>query len=148
LVIAATIFAVIPTEFEDLFHGNALAQLATLRSDGTAHLTPIWIDLEGDRLLVNTRADRVKAKHLQQRADVAVCIVDPADPYRYITVNGLVDSVEEAGAMAHMDSLAARYLRVSKYPWASPGERRLLFRVRPTRVSFDRGGDAVPEPEF
>jgi PPOX class probable F420-dependent enzyme len=139
---------VIPAEFEDLFHGNALAQLATLRSDGTPHLTPIWIDLEGGRILVNTRADRVKAKHMQERAEVAVCIVDPADPYRYITVNGVVASVEEAGAMAHMDSLAARYLRVSKYPWARAGERRLLFRVRPTRVSFDRGGDDVPEPEF
>ena len=138
----------IPTELEDLFQGDALAQIATLRGDGTPHLTPIWIDLEGDRILVNTRADRVKAKHMQQRPDVAVCIVDPADPYRYITVNGVVDSVEEAGAMAHMDRLAARYLRVSKYPWAKPGERRLLFRVRPTRVSFDRGGDDVPEPEF
>ena len=71
LVIAATIFAVIPTEFEDLFHGNALAQLATLRGDGTPHLTPVWIDLEGGRVLVNTRADRVKAKHMQQRPDVA-----------------------------------------------------------------------------
>ena len=138
----------IPTEFEDLFHGDALAQLATLRSDGTPHLTPIWIDLEGDRVLVNTRADRVKANHMQQRPEVAVCIVDPADPYRYITVNGVVDSVDEAGAMAHMDHLAARYLRVAKYPWAKPDERRLLFRVRPTRVSFDRGGDDVPEPEF
>jgi PPOX class probable F420-dependent enzyme len=139
---------VIPTEFEDLFRGNALAQLATLRLDGTPHLTPVWIDLEDGRVLVNTRADRVKAKHMQQRPDVAISIVDPADPYRYITVNGVVDSVEEAGAMAHMDRLAARYLRVSKYPWATPGERRLLFRLRPTRVSFDRGGDDVPEPEF
>ena len=138
----------IPTEFEDLFQGDALAQLATLRSDGTPHLTPIWIDLEGDRVLVNTRADRVKTIHMQQRPEVAVCIVDPADPYRYITVNGVVDSVDEAGAMAHMDHLAARYLRVAKYPWAKPDERRLLFRVRPTRVSFDRGGDDVPEPEF
>jgi PPOX class probable F420-dependent enzyme len=139
---------VIPTEFDDLFHGNALAQLATLRRDGTPHLTPIWIDLEGGHILVNTRADRVKAKHMQLRPDVAVSIVDPADPYRYITVNGVVESVDEAGAMAHMDRLATRYLRVTKYPWASPGERRLLFHVRPTRVSFDRGGDDVPEPEF
>lgn len=140
--------AVIPTEFEDLFHGNALAQLTTLRRDGTPHLTPIWIDLDGDHLLVNTRADRVKAMHMQQRPDVAVCVVDPADPYRYISVTGVVDSVKEAGAMPHMDRLAARYLRVSRYPWGAPGERRLLFRVRPTRVSFDRGATEVPAPEF
>lgn len=129
----------IPAEFEDLFRGNALAQLATLRPDGTPHLTPVWIDLDGGHLLVNCRVDRLKAKHMQQRGDVAICIVDPANPYRYITVTGLVESAEEASALPHMDKLAARYLGVPKYPWAQPGERRLLFRVRPTRVSFDRG---------
>lgn len=140
--------AAIPAEFEDLFHGDALAQIATLRRDGTPHLTPVWIDLEGGRLLVNARADRLKALHMQRGGDVAICIVDPANPYRYITVTGVVDSVDEAGALPHMDRLAARYLRVPKYPWAQPGERRLLFRVRPTRVSSDRGDTDVPEPEI
>jgi PPOX class probable F420-dependent enzyme len=135
-----------PAEFEDLFHGEALAQIATLRGDGTPHLTPIWIDLEGGLVLVNARADRLKAVHMQRRAEVAVCIVDPSNPYRYITVTGVVESVDDAGAMAHMDRLAARYLRVPTYPWAEPGERRLLFRIRPTRVSWDLGETDVPEP--
>ena len=139
--------AIIPAEFEDLFQGDALAQIATLRGDGTPHLTPIWIDLEGDRVLVNTRADRLKAGHMQRNANVAVSIVDPANPYRYLSVTGVVESVKEAGAMSHMDRLAARYLRVPTYPWAQPGERRLLFRIRPTRVSWDRGDTDVPEPE-
>lgn len=140
--------AAIPSEFHDLFHGDALAQIATLRRDGTPHLTPIWIDLEGDHLLVNARADRLKALHMQRRADVAICVVDPVNPYRYITVTGLVESVEEAGALPHMDRLAARYLRVRDYPWAQSGERRLLFRIRPTRVSSDRGDTELPEPEI
>lgn len=140
--------AAIPAELEDLFRGDALAQLATLRPDGTPHLTPIWIDLEGDRLLVNARADRLKAQHMRRRADVAICIVDPANPYRYVTVTGVVESVDEAGALPHMDRLAARYLRVRNYPWAKPGERRLLFRIRPTRVWSDRGDTDVPDPEF
>ena len=131
--------AAIPAEFEDLFRGDALAQLATLRPDGTPHLTPVWIDLEDERVVVNARADRLKAKYMQERGDVAVCIVDPANPYRYLTVTGMVESVEGTGALQHMDKLAQRYLKVPKYPWATPGERRLLFRIRPTRVSFDRG---------
>jgi PPOX class probable F420-dependent enzyme len=131
--------AAIPREFEDLFRGDALALLATLRPDGTPHLTPVWIDLDGDRLLVNARTDRLKTKHMQQRGDVAICIVDPTNPYRYLTVTGVVESAKETGALPHMDKLAARYLRVPKYPWAKPGERRLLFRIRPTRVAFDRG---------
>lgn len=138
----------IPAEFEDLFRGHALAQIATLRGDGTPHLTPVWIDLERGRLLVNARADRLKAAHMQRRGDVAICIVDPANPYRYITVTGVVESVEEEGAVSHMDRLSARYLRVRRYPWLGVGERRLLFRIRPTRVSSDRGDDEVPEPDL
>ncbi|MDQ6691212.1 MAG: PPOX class F420-dependent oxidoreductase [Actinomycetota bacterium] len=140
--------AAIPREFEDLFRGDAVAQLATTRSDGTPHLTPIWIDLDGDRVLVNARADRLKARHMQRRADVAICIVDPTNPYRYIALTGQVETVDEAGALAHMDRLSARYLRVRHYPWAEPGERRLLFRIRPIRVSCDPGNPDIPEPDL
>jgi PPOX class probable F420-dependent enzyme len=139
--------ASIPPGFEDLLRGDALALLATLRGDGAPHLTPIWIDLEDGMLLVNARADRVKALNMRRRGDVAVCVVDPANPYRYVSVTGVVESVDEEGALAHMDRLARRYLRVRRYPWASPGERRLLFRIRPTRVLADSGEVDLPEPD-
>lgn len=139
----------IPAEFEHLFHGTSVAQLATLHADGTPHLTPVWVDLdEQGRVLVNARADRVKAAHMCERPQVAVCIVDDRNPYRYISVTGIVEAVEEQGALSHMDVLASRYLRVRTYPWASPGERRLLFRIRPTRVLVDRGVVEPPEPEL
>ena len=144
-----TAAASIPAGFEDLFRGEALALLATLRRDGTPHLTPVWIDLDEDGMvLVNARADRVKALNMNRRGDVAVCIVDPANPYRFVSVTGVVESASEEGALAHMDTLARRYLRVSRYPWASPGERRLLFRIRPARIIADAGEDDVPAPEF
>lgn len=137
----------IPAGFEDLFQGDALALLATLRRDGTPHLTPVWIDLQDGMLLVNARADRVKALNMSRRPDVAVCVVDPANPYRYVSVTGIVESAGEEGALAHMDALARRYLRVGRYPWAAPGERRRLFRIRPTRITCDTGEVDLPEPE-
>ena len=140
--------AVIPEAFRDLLSGDALATLTTMRADGTPHPTPVWIDFEDGRLLVNTRADRVKAAHMQRRPAVALCIVDPRNPYRYLSVNGEVESVSEDGALAHMDALARRYLRVRRYPWAAPGERRLLFRVRPTKIVADSGEVDLPEPEL
>ena len=140
--------AVLPEAFEDLLTGDALATLATKRADGTAHLTPVWIAVEDGRLLVDTREDRLKASHMRRRSEVAVCIVDPRNPYRYLSVNGVVESVSEEGALAHMDTLARRYLRVRRYPWAAPGERRLLFRIRPTRVVADSGETELPEPEL
>lgn len=102
---------------------------------------------DGD-LLVNAREDRVKAAHMRQRPDVAVCVVDPDNPYRYLSVTGVVESVREEGAIQHMDSLSRRYLRVNRYPWGKPGDRRLVFRIRPTRVMSDSGDVDVPEPEL
>jgi PPOX class probable F420-dependent enzyme len=141
--------AAVPAEFRDLFHGDAVAQLATIRADGTPHLTPVWVDLDAEgRVLVNAKVDRAKAGHMRARGEVAVCIVDPANPYRYVSVSGVVEAIEEEPAMAHMDSLARRYLRVSTYPWAGPGERRQLFRIRPSRVLTDTGVVDLPEPEL
>jgi PPOX class probable F420-dependent enzyme len=139
----------VPPEFEDLFHGESPAQLATLRADGSPHLTPVWVDLDAEgRVLVNARADRLKAAHMRERPEVAVCVIDARNPYRYVSVSGVVEAIEEQGALEHMDVLARRYLRLRRYPWAAPGERRLLFRIRPTRVLFDRGAVELPEPEI
>jgi PPOX class probable F420-dependent enzyme len=140
--------SLIPEAFHDLLTSDAVATLATLRADGTPHLTPVWIDIDQGDLLVNARDDRFKAAHMRQRPDVAVCVVDPGNPYRYLSVTGVVESVSEEGAAQHMDSLARRYLRVSLYPWARPGDRRLVFRIRPTRVLTDGGEVDLPEPEF
>ena len=140
--------AAIPPEFEDLFHGSALAQLATLRRDGTPQLTPVWIDLEDGLLLVNVRSDRLKAGNMTRRGDVAICVVDPANAHRFVSVTGVVESVSDEGTMAHMDRLAARYLSVKKYPWAIPGEHRLLFRIRPRTVFVDRGDVQLPPADI
>ena len=140
--------AAIPHDFHDLLAGDALATLATVRGDGTPHVTPVWIDVDEGDLLVNAREDRLKATHMRKRPDVAVCVVDPRNPYRYLSVTGVVDSITEEGALAHMDSLSRLYLRVRRYPWAAPGERRLLFRIRPTRVITDSGEVHLPEPEL
>ena len=138
----------IPKAFHDLLSGDAVAVLATTRTDGTQHLTPVWIDVEEGLLLVNARQDRLKTAHMRARPQVSVCVVDPRNPYRYLSVTGVVESFGEDGAMSQMDSLARRYLRVRRYPWARPGERRLLFRIRPTRVLADPGDADVPEPEL
>ena len=138
-----------PESFADLFQGEALGQLATIRPDGSPHLTPVWVDVDEEgRVLVNARIDRVKAAHLRDRGLAAVCVVDPANPYRYLSVTGTVEQVDEEGAMAHMDSLSRRYLRVRKYPWARAGERRQLFRIRPSRVIWDDGVVDLPEPDL
>ena len=100
--------AVIPPEFIDLLEGNALAHFATVRADGTPHVTPVWIDHDGDTLLVNARVDRVKAANMRSRPAVALSVVDTRNPHRFLAVTGKVVSWSENGWREHMDALSRR----------------------------------------
>ncbi len=62
-------------------------------------------------------------------------MVDPQNPYRYVEVRGDIFEITEEGANEHIDFLANRYLGVEKYPSAGPSEVRVLYRIKPTRVT-------------
>ncbi len=117
-----------------LIERPVLAHLATVGSDGSPHLTPLWVDHDGDDILINTARGRVKANDLQRDGRVALTIVDPDDPYRVVAVRGTVSEIATEGADAHIDALAKKYLGVDSYPMRQPGEVRLKIRVRVDRV--------------
>jgi hypothetical protein len=73
----------------------------------------------------------VKQRNMQQGSPVALSIMDPDNPYRYIQVRGKVSRMTEQGANAHIDSLAKKYLDKDKYPFAQPGEVRVLYEITP-----------------
>ena len=129
----------IPSDFVDLLEGEALAHLATTRKDGSPHVTPVWIDHEGDTILVDARVDRLKAANMRTRPAVALSIVDPRNPYRYMAITGHVASWSEDGWREHMDALARRYLKVEKYPWSFEGEQRAIFRIEVDGVYTEDG---------
>ena len=129
----------IPTAFFDLLEGDALGHLATVRANGTPHVTPLWVDHDGDAVLVNVRLDRVKAANMRARPDVAISIVDPRSPYRYLAITGRVASWSEDGWQEHMNKLARRYMKVDRYPWFFAGEQRAIFRIVPTHVYYEMG---------
>ena len=126
----------IPDAFRDLIEQKvAFANLATVMPDGSPQVTPVWFDFAGDTLRVNTAKGRVKARNMQEGAPVALAIMDPDNPYRYVQVRGRVLRQSEQGAEAHIDSLAKKYLGQDKYPYAQPGEVRVLVEIEPTSVS-------------
>jgi PPOX class probable F420-dependent enzyme len=125
--------ATIPTEFLDLFQQKkALASLATVMPDGSPQVTPVWFDYDGGMVRVNTAKGRVKARNMSEGARVALAIVDPENPYRYIQILGRVARATEQGASEHIDSLAKKYLGKDKYPFSQPGEVRLMIEIEPT----------------
>ena len=123
----------IPEAFLDLLQQKkAFANLATLMADGSPQVTPVWFDYTGEVIRVNTAKGRVKARNLKQGSAVALAIMDPDNPYRYIQIRGRVARVSEQGADAHIDSLAKKYLGQDKYPYRQPGEVRIMCEIEPT----------------
>ena len=126
----------IPEKYLDLLtRKKAFAAIATTMPDGSPQVTPVWFDFKDGKLRVNTARGRVKARNLKQGAAVALAIVDPENPYRYIQVRGKVARVTEDGAVPHIDSLAKKYLGQDKYTNAAPGEVRLMCEIEPTSAS-------------
>ncbi len=126
----------IPEKFRDLLETKkAFAHLATVMPDGSPQVTPVWLDFKDGAIRVNSAKGRVKSRNMKEGSRVALSILDPDDPYRYIQVRGRVRRVTEEGAAAHIDSLAKKYLGKDKYPYAQPGEVRLMFEIEPTSAS-------------
>jgi PPOX class probable F420-dependent enzyme len=126
--------ASIPSQFLDLFQKKAFANLATVMPDGTPQVTPVWVDFDGTHVLVNTARGRLKDKNMQRNAKVALSILDPDNPYRYLQVRGQVVEATENGADAHIDKMAKKYMGVDSYPYRRPDEVRVIFKIEPIRV--------------
>jgi PPOX class probable F420-dependent enzyme len=125
----------IPDKYKDLLSGKkAFASLATLMPDGTPQVTPVWFDYDGKNLIVNTARGRQKDLNVRRDPRVALTIIDPENPYRYVEVRGRVTDITQEGATEHIDKMAKKYLDKDKYPFAKPGEVRVLYKVRPEKV--------------
>jgi PPOX class probable F420-dependent enzyme len=126
----------IPDKYLDLLQQKkAFASLATVMSDGSPQVTPVWFDYADGLIRVNTAKGRVKARTLQNGARVALSILDPDNPYRYLQVRGHVRKATEEGASQHIDTLAKKYLGKDKYPFARPGEVRIMCEIEPMSAS-------------
>jgi PPOX class probable F420-dependent enzyme len=110
--------------------------------DGTPHVSAMWVDLDGEDIILNTAEGRTKAKVLRVGSPVGLSALDPENPYRNVNMRGRVVQViaEEEGAGAGINRLAKKYLGVEEYQFRAPGERRVQFRVRAEVIS-GRGKD-------
>jgi PPOX class probable F420-dependent enzyme len=126
----------IPEKYRDLFTKRAFANLATLMPDGRPQVTPVWCNLEGDYVVFNSAKGRQKDRNVRRDPRVAMAIVDPENPYRYLEIRGKVVEITEEGADEYIDKLAKKYLGVDKYPYAQPGEVRVLYKIQPEHMTM------------
>lgn len=125
----------IPEAFRDLFERKAFANFATVMPDGTPQVTPVWVGYDDDHLLVNTAKGRQKERNVRRDPKVGLSILDPDDPYRFVSVRGEVEEVTEDGAIEHINELTERYMGRDEYPNLGEEEGpRVIIRIRPDRV--------------
>lgn len=119
-----------------LFTDKNLVYVATLMKDGSPQITPTWVDVDEsqDTILVNTAKGRIKQKNLARDPRIAVAIVDRNNPYNVASIRGRVTEQTTEGADAHIDKLAKKYLGVDSYPGRSPGEERIILKIKPEKV--------------
>lgn len=110
---------------------KTLAVLATQMSDGSPQATPVWFNVDDGLILINTARGRVKDENMHHRRKVAICVVDPDDPYRYLMVRGEIVEETETGARDHIDELAWKYRGETEYS-SYKGETRVIYKIRPT----------------
>jgi PPOX class probable F420-dependent enzyme len=108
--------------------------IATLMPDGSPQTSTVWVDTDGDHVLVNTSEGRVKPANVRRDPRVALTVWDREDPYRQVIVRGRVVELTHEGAEDHIDELSRRYTGRFPYPWRSEGEQRVILRIRPDAV--------------
>jgi PPOX class probable F420-dependent enzyme len=124
----------IPDQFSDLFKKKAFAQLATIMSDGSPQVTPVWVEYDGKHVVINSAKGRTKDKNMRRNPLVALSIQDPDNPYRHLSLQGKVVEITEKGADAHIDKLSKKYTGKDVYPNRRPGEVRVIYRILPEKI--------------
>ena len=109
------------------------AVVAALREDGSAHQTVVWVDWDGEHVLLNVNTWRAKLQHMENDGRVSVLVLDRETPYRWIGIEGRVVETTKEGAAEHIVKLAGVYLGRDSYNF-KPGEQRVLVRIAPERV--------------
>ena len=107
--------------------------VTTLRPDGSPHSTVVWVDVEDGKVSFNTARGRAKPRYLEQDPRASLLVVDPNDPYKWVSVSGPVEITNE-GADAQIDKLAKKYIGQDEYPWRNPEEQRIKVLIEPDKV--------------
>jgi PPOX class probable F420-dependent enzyme len=119
---------------KDLLEQPFICHFVTLNPDGSPQVTPVWVDHDGDQVLINTAEGRKKPRNLHNDNRVAVEVVDPNDAYRVLSLTGRVTAMDHEGADAHIDKLAKKYLGADSYPFRKADEQRVILRIEPERI--------------
>ena len=118
-----------------LFEDKNFVFLSSLMKDGSPHVTPTWTDIENGNILINTAIGRIKQKNISRDPRVALAISAQNNPYDMVAIRGkVIEQISGDAAEEHIDKLAKKYIGQDKYPGRSPGEKRVLLKIKPEKI--------------
>lgn len=125
----------IPQQYHDLLASTALAHIATLGPNGEPQVTPVWFGWDGEHVRFSQTTTRQKLRNLRRDPRIALSIVDPTNPLRYLEIRGRVVAVEPDPELAFINRMAQKYLGREHYPWHRPGDERVVVIVEPQHTT-------------
>jgi PPOX class probable F420-dependent enzyme len=124
----------------ELLDEKNFAQVATTREDGSPHVTPVWVDHDGEHVLLNTAEGRDWPANARRTGKIAINVPNHENPYEYVYIQGTVAGDTTDGADEHIDKLAKKYMDVDEYPFRQEGEQRLIIKVAPDKIRHNNPG--------
>jgi PPOX class probable F420-dependent enzyme len=109
------------------------AVISTRNPDGTILGNVVWIDEADGAIRVNSAVGRKWPTNLQRDPYASIVVMDQKNPYEFAEIAGEAEGTID-GADEHIDGLAKKYLGQDSYPFRQPGEQRIMFTIRPTKV--------------
>lgn len=119
----------------EIFERKNFAFLSSLMKDGSPHVTPTWVDIEDDNILINTALGRIKQTNISRDPRIALSIIDQDNQYEMVTIRGkVIEQITGDVAEKHIDKLARKYTDMDKYPRRSKGEQRVILKIKPEKI--------------
>ena len=125
----------IPKGYRDLMESTALVHVATLGPNGEPQNNPVWFDWDGEHIKFSQTKTRQKYRNVHSDPRLALSLVDPENPYRYLEVRGEVERIEEDPDNEFINAMAKKYMGVDVYPMHQPGDERVVVYVRPRHTT-------------
>src|SRR6516162_5896057 len=100
----------LPASLQDLLEGVACVALTTVMPDGQPQITPVWSNLDGQYVLINTMRGFRKEKNMRSNPKVTLLAFDPKRPLLNIEIRGTVLEMTEEDALEHLDQLTQLYM--------------------------------------
>ena len=119
---------------EKLFSEKNLVFIATVMSDGSPQVSPVWANYEDGYILINTAEGRIKHKNILRDPRVAVSVVSKNNPLDMTTIRGTVEELIPDYDYLHADKLTQQYMGQEHYPFKRDDEKRIILKIKPIKV--------------